>query len=423
MVVKAFVNSIENDQIGISIPSLEIDNIYSIVLRYPGFSPNFNVGQVVCVDFINGDTSRPIILGTFQKETSHGRLLDATVSNISINKSAKIGDKINFNNINYDNIKNLANITSNIQSELENKLNYISELSKELSDILNKFLKNSENISNLNEDLDILENTISKLYVLLGSKNDKQVNTIYGKINILEQSIISIKNKLGDFKDTNFMDLLNDLSNAVNSANNARPGIDDTDDDTDQESPGASQESPGASQGTTDDEKYIWNTLYKIIKNPYGVAGVMGNMYAESGLKSNNLEDFFQSKFGYTDESYTAAVDNGTYTNFARDSAGYGLVQWTFWTIKQDLYDYAKSKKTSIGDVKMQLECMCKQISGERVSSEWKKSVWEVLLNAKSVSEASTAFLLNYERPANMGNSIIRLRASYAQTYYDRYAK
>ena len=416
MVVKAFVNSIENDQIGISIPSLEIDNIYSIVLRYPGFSPNFNVGQVVCVDFINGDTSRPIILGTFQKETSHGRLLDATVSNISINKSAKIGDKINFNNINYDNIKNLANITSNIQSELENKLNYISELSKELSDILNKFLKNSENISNLNEDLDILENTISKLYILLGSKNDKQVNTIYGKINILEQSIISIKNKLGDFKDTNFMDLLNDLSNAVNSANNARPGIDDTDDDTD-------QESPGASQGTTDDEKYIWNTLYKIIKNPYGVAGVMGNMYAESGLKSNNLEDFFQSKFGYTDDSYTAAVDNGTYTNFARDSAGYGLVQWTFWAIKQDLYDYAKSKKTSIGDAKMQLECMGKQISGERVSSEWKKSVWEVLLNAKSVSEASTAFLLNYERPANMGNSIIRLRASYAQTYYDRYAK
>lgn len=416
MVVKAFVNSIENDQVGISIPSLEIDNIYSIVLRYPGFSPNFNVGQVVCVDFINGDTSRPVILGTFQKETSHGRLLDATVSNISINKSAKIGDKINFNNINYDNIKNLANITSNIQSELENKLNYISELSKELSDILNKFLKNSENISNLNEDLDILENTISKLYILLGSKNDKQVNTIYGKINILEQSIISIKNKLGDFKDTNFMDLLNDLSNAVNSANNARPGIDDTDDDTD-------QESPGASQGTTDDEKYIWNTLYKIIKNPYGVAGVMGNMYAESGLKSNNLEDFFQSKFGYTDESYTAAVDNGTYTNFAGDSAGYGLVQWTFWAIKQDLYDYAKSKKTSIGDVKMQLECMCKQISGERVSSEWKKSVWEVLLNAKSVSEASTAFLLNYERPANMGNSIIRLRASYAQTYYDRYAK
>lgn len=419
MIVKAFVNSIENDQIGISIPSLEIDNIYSIVLRYPGFSPNFNVGQVVCVDFINGDLSRPIILGTFQKETLHGRLLDATVSNISINKSAKIGDKINFNNINYDNIKNLANITSNIQSELENKLNYISELSKELSDILDKFLKNSENISNLNEDLDILEDTISALYTLLGSKNDKQVNTIYGKINILEQSIISIKNKLGDFKDTNFMDLLNDLSNAVNSANNSRPGINDnTDDDTDTDS-----EYPGASQGTTADEKYIWDTLYKIIKNPYGVAGVMGNMYAESGLKSNNLDDFFQSKFGYTDESYTAAVDNGTYTNFAGDSAGYGLVQWTFWAIKQDLYDYAKSKKVSIGDVKMQIECLCKQVSGERVSSEWKKSVWEVLLNAKSVSEASTTFLLKFERPADTSNRMIRLRASYAQTYYDRYAK
>ena len=35
--------------------------------------------------------------------------------------------------------------------------------------------------------------------------------------------------------------------------------------------------------GKTNAEK-IWNYLYAELKNPYGVAGIMGNIQAESGL-------------------------------------------------------------------------------------------------------------------------------------------
>jgi hypothetical protein len=38
------------------------------------------------------------------------------------------------------------------------------------------------------------------------------------------------------------------------------------------------------------------------------------------------------------DASYTVAVDNGSYTNFTHDSAGYGLAQWTYWSRKQGLF-------------------------------------------------------------------------------------
>jgi hypothetical protein len=38
------------------------------------------------------------------------------------------------------------------------------------------------------------------------------------------------------------------------------------------------------------------------------------------------------------DASYTAAVDNGSYTNFTHDFAGYGLAQWTYWSRKQGLF-------------------------------------------------------------------------------------
>ena len=41
-------------------------------------------------------------------------------------------------------------------------------------------------------------------------------------------------------------------------------------------------------------EKQIWDRLYSHIKNPYGVAGVMGNFQAESAMKANNLQDSYQ---------------------------------------------------------------------------------------------------------------------------------
>jgi len=65
-------------------------------------------------------------------------------------------------------------------------------------------------------------------------------------------------------------------------------------------------------------EKIIWDFLRKTF-NPYATAGIMGNLYAESALKPTNLQGTYEKKLGYTDDSYTAAVDNGTYTNFIKD--------------------------------------------------------------------------------------------------------
>ena len=81
----------------------------------------------------------------------------------------------------------------------------------------------------------------------------------------------------------------------------------------------------------------VWDTLMEAIDNPYGVAGLIGNLYAESGLNPLNLQGSFESKLGYTDGSYTQAVDEGTYHKFITDGAGYGLAQWTYSTRKSNL--------------------------------------------------------------------------------------
>lgn len=170
------------------------------------------------------------------------------------------------------------------------------------------------------------------------------------------------------------------------------------------------------STGGADDEKKMWNYLYGKIGNYYGVAGLMGNLYAESALRSNNLQQTYETKLGYTDDTYTTSVDNGTYTNFVKDSAGYGLAQWTYWTRKQALLTYAQGRKKSIGDFDTQLDFLWKELS------ESYNGVLADLKAATTVLAASNSVLTKFERPANQGESVQKKRAEYGQKYYDKFA-
>jgi hypothetical protein len=143
------------------------------------------------------------------------------------------------------------------------------------------------------------------------------------------------------------------------------------------------------------DPEYMWKYFKSKGLNDYGIAGLMGNLYAESGLRSCNLQNTYEKSLGMTDEQYTIAVDNGSYTNFVNDKAGYGLAQWTYWSLKQEMLNYFRNKGKSIGDLETQMEFLAHQLSTGY------KAVWSTLKTAKSVREASDAVLLKFERPAD----------------------
>lgn len=164
-------------------------------------------------------------------------------------------------------------------------------------------------------------------------------------------------------------------------------------------------------------EQKIWSFLMGKIGNAYGVAGLMGNLNAESALNPQNLQNSYERSLGMSDAQYTAAVDNGSYTNFAKDSAGYGLAQWTYHTRKAALSAYAKSVGASIGSLDMQLQFLMKELT-----ESYNSSVLTVLQNAKSVREASDAVLTKFERPADQSETAKSKRAAYGQVYYNKYA-
>lgn len=169
------------------------------------------------------------------------------------------------------------------------------------------------------------------------------------------------------------------------------------------------------STGSDADKKTFHDFFIGKLGNEFGVAGLWGNIYAESGGRSNNLQNAYETKLGYTDATYTTAVDNGSYTNFVKDSAGYGLAQWTYYTRKQALLDYAKNAKKSVGDYATQLAFIYKELS------ESYAAVLNTLKMAKTVKEASDAVLTQFEAPADMSDAVKAKRAGYGQEFYNKF--
>ena len=161
-------------------------------------------------------------------------------------------------------------------------------------------------------------------------------------------------------------------------------------------------------------ERRVWDFLKGKGLNDYAVAGIMGNLYAESGLKSTNLENYYNQKLAMTDEEYTRAVDEGTYGNFVFDKAGYGLAQWTYYTRKRSLLEYARSLGVSIGNIDMQLNFLWSEF-------EQYGDMMNTLRNATSVFEASNAVLLDFERPADQGEWVQEKRASFGEEFFEEY--
>ena len=164
---------------------------------------------------------------------------------------------------------------------------------------------------------------------------------------------------------------------------------------------------------------HIWNYFMQKIGNEYGVAGLIGNLHAESNLNPNNLQNSYENSLNHTDASYTAAVDNGSYSkdSFVNDKAGYGLAQWTYSTRKQGLYEmYKNGGYSSIGSIELACDYLWYELE-----TDFPK-VLNSLKTAASIRTASDVVLHDFESPADQSEAVEIKRAENAQYYYNQFA-
>ena len=140
-------------------------------------------------------------------------------------------------------------------------------------------------------------------------------------------------------------------------------------------------------------EQTIYDALRTGGLSPSGACAMMGNMWCESALKSNNVQD--NCTLG--DFDYTNAVDSGTITRwqFMADGFGYGLCQWTYPGRKDHLYMFARDAGVSISNEEMQVKFCLWELKNDGEFS----GLYKYLCETDNVVEASERICKEYEKP------------------------
>ena len=116
--------------------------------------------------------------------------------------------------------------------------------------------------------------------------------------------------------------------------------------------------------------------------NTKQIAGVMGNMHAESGFYPTNAEN-----------NYYPGKHNPEYVYSTTDRVGYGLIQWTDKTRKQGLLNEAIQMGLDVSDLNAQLAFFRKEMLRDY------SGTWNKIKKAATVQDASDIFLEKIEKP------------------------
>ena len=162
-------------------------------------------------------------------------------------------------------------------------------------------------------------------------------------------------------------------------------------------------------------EQTVWNFLTSQGLTNAGAAGLIGNLQAESGMRSVVYQDSYKPSVGLTDQQYVDQVNSGAYSqyNFVHDSVGFGLAQWTYYTRKQALYEMCHGQ---IGDLNCQLNYLIAELR------TYFSGVNSLLRSSGSVSDCALKVLFQFEAPADQGYGVQQYRIGLAQGYYNTFA-
>ncbi len=168
-------------------------------------------------------------------------------------------------------------------------------------------------------------------------------------------------------------------------------------------------------------EKPIWDALMTEIQNAYGVAGLMGNLYAESSLFPGRVQGDFSPGFAnsvqYTQQLNSGQISENDFVYHGPGGGGYGLAQWTFYSRKQNYWNFWHTyQHGNAGTVQFEVWFLLWELQTDY------SGVLATLQNATSVRQASDKVLHDFENPEVQTETVEIQRAGYGQNLYNEYA-
>lgn len=151
---------------------------------------------------------------------------------------------------------------------------------------------------------------------------------------------------------------------------------------------------------------YLYRAFRKAGMTVEGACSSLAQIQDESRFIVNNVED----GRGWTDDEYTRAVDNGTYSDFCTDEIGYGLIQLTHQERKTNFWNFTQIRKQSIGDLDNQTAYILWEL--------YKKfpGIWAQLCTSHDLYALTKLLLEKWENPDEKEKNMVE-RYGYAQEW------
>jgi len=150
-------------------------------------------------------------------------------------------------------------------------------------------------------------------------------------------------------------------------------------------------------------EEYVFWTLVSKGLTMEQAAGVVGNMWAESGVNPKRVQN--------------TRTPEGDRDTPPPGSIGYGLVQWTPGT---KILPDAQTANKSPGDLEFQVNLLWDQLEGRSRIPEL--SAGNHLKQQTTVAAAAESFMLKFERPRDQSSTKIAERARLAERVFQNFS-
>lgn len=122
---------------------------------------------------------------------------------------------------------------------------------------------------------------------------------------------------------------------------------------------------------------------------------VVGNFQCESNCEPFRVEGDF-SPYKTISKAYVQGVTDGSISRytFSHDAKGFGLYQLTFWSRKEEYYDYWKASGGKLDSAELQTRFAIKEMKRDF------STLWNYLTQTTDIFTACSRICREFERPA-----------------------
>lgn len=154
----------------------------------PGVSPKFRNGDIVFVEFEEGDTSKPVIIGSLFNTLDSQVVSDAKFDSLSVNVNTTLKRETQIGEVTADNIANIKGLNTNVQYEIDSNKAQHSEFVSQISDIQSDIGEINKNIDDIQSDISDINKEIDDIN-RVNAKQDARIEKVETRVTKIETTL------------------------------------------------------------------------------------------------------------------------------------------------------------------------------------------------------------------------------------------